>query len=508
MEKYKLWLLAVIVFLLQCVGGYGISFTGDKIVPVKGINLYGEIKDNEGNPVPNVVVSDGYSCTATNSKGIYQLVKNKNSQFVFYSTPSAYKIETKGSTDNNPCFYVRIEGKSNEVTRQDFKLTKLANPENNFTLVCIGDPQCRDSVQAGRFKNETVKDMNQFVRTVSGPCYGVALGDIVWNTPGMIPAMNQLIGSINMPVFVAIGNHDKSRNLQSKSIPRSPDDFRKEFGPTDYSFNRGSVHFICLDNIIFSNSEDFVAGITDEQLNWVKNDLSYVSKDKMIIVYYHIPVYNAKNKNEKTLLSLLKDYKEVHLMAGHTHYTRNYIYPSLPNTYEHIHGTACGAWWNSTICSDGTPNGYAVYEIKGNQIKNWYYKSVNYDKSFQIRLYHGDASFGGKYGTFSFGLGKGAIVANVWNADKKWKIEVFEGGVKTGEMIRMPDKSNDAWTAGYHVGVLHKKMKSFSNKCFHLYSYILKNPDASVIEVRATDEFGNVYTQNSFTSDFSSAISY
>ncbi|MDP4273438.1 MAG: calcineurin-like phosphoesterase family protein [Bacteroidota bacterium] len=508
MKRHQLWLLAVIIFLLQCIGGYGISFTGDEVVPDKGINLYGEIKDNEGNPVPNVVVSDGYTCTATNSKGLYQLVKNKNSQFVFYSTPSAYKIETKGSNDNNPCFYARIDGKSNQLIRHDFVLNKLSNSENNFTLVCIGDPQCANSVQTARFKNETVKDLNHLISTVSAPCYGIALGDVVWNTPEVLPAMNKLIGSIHIPVFVTVGNHDKSRNPQSKLLPRSSDDFKSVFGPTDYSFNRGSVHFISLDNIMYSNSEDYKGGITDEQLKWVKNDLSYVSKDKMVIVYYHIPVSNAKDNNEEILRNLLKDYKEVHLMAGHTHTNKNYIFTSAHNMYEHIHGTACGAFWHSTMCCDGTPNGYEVYEIDGNRMKNWYFKAVNYDKGFQIRLYHGDASFGGQYGNFSFGLGKGSIVANVWNADRKWKIEVFEDGARTGKMKSMAGISYDAWAVGYHVGVLHRKMKSFGKKCSHLYTYTLKNPGASRIEVKATDEFGNVYTQNSFTSDFSSAISY
>lgn len=51
--------------------------------------------------------------------------------------------------------------------------------------------------------------------------------------------------------------------------------------------------------------------------------------------------------------------------------------------------------------------------------------------------------------------GDDQIVANIWNADKDWKIEVYENGTKTGEM--KPYESNatkrDAWASGYHCGV-------------------------------------------------------
>ena len=41
-------------------------------------------------------------------------------------------------------------------------------------------------------------------------------------------------------------------------------------------------------------------------------------------------------------------------MSLHTHYAENNTYDSH---YEHVHGAACGAWWHSTINTDGTPNG-------------------------------------------------------------------------------------------------------------------------------------------------------
>ncbi len=52
-----------------------------------------------------------------------------------------------------------------------------------------------------------------------------------------------------------------------------------------------------------------------------------------------------------------------HLISGHTHENEHVFEGGI---HEHIHGAVCGAWWSGPICYDGTPNGYGVYEIKGN----------------------------------------------------------------------------------------------------------------------------------------------
>ena len=137
--------------------------------------------------------------------------------------------------------------------------------------------------------------------------------------------MGVVVGSSSMPVFATTGNHDKAATTVA-SEPRTTDTYAKTFGPLNYSFNRGNVHFVCLDDIIFSNSSDYSGGFTASQVSWLKQDLSYVTKDKMIIVYYHIPLRNTSSisyRNE--ILSALQGYAEVHLMCGHTHYNENYI---------------------------------------------------------------------------------------------------------------------------------------------------------------------------------------
>ncbi len=475
----------------------------DVVDLVAGNNVYGKIMDTNNQPISGVVVSDGYSVVQTDAKGVYQFKKNQDAKFVFYSNPSGYEIKTESSAMKVPAFYKRLNI-NNNIFRADFTLKKLSKIETDFTLVCIGDPQVGSTDDVARFRNETLADLKQTLNAINKPAVGLALGDVVADKDNLLIPMKSLLGSTDMPIFVTIGNHDK---FPGTGAAKDGEMFSDNYGPLNYSFNMGDVHFICLDNVNFSNNSTYDFNLTSTQIEWVANDLSYVPKDKMVIVYYHMPIRGGNMNNKTQLFDLLKNYKEVHLMSGHTHYNQNYIHTSPVRIYEHVHAAACGAWWKSTINGDGTPNGYAVYDIKGSTITNWYYKAVNYDKKFQLRLHKGNDSFGGSFGNFTYGLSNTVLVANVWNADPDWKVEVYEDGVKTGDMVLSTIITKDAWSLGYHLGVLNRNPANYTTYSPHLYTFVLKNPTAG-IKVIATDRFGTVYEQDKITLDMLSAISY
>lgn len=464
--------------------------------PTDGNDLYGLLTDNDGKPVKGVTVSDGYSCVQTDSRGFYQMKRNANAHFVFYSTPSDCKARPTQ-------FYQRLTATTKQY---DFKLTKEI-ASDHFVLIAMGDPQVTNNTQLARFKDETMADLKQTLDGLSLPACGIALGDIVNDKPDMMATMRTMLSSTGMPFFSTIGNHDKVKQTDTTK-PRTTDNYERSFGPLNYSFNRGQVHFICLDNVVFSNADEYAAGISDEQIAWMKADLQYVPTSKMVVVYYHIPMRDSNVPGREAALALLKDYPNVKLMCGHTHYLQNYQVKTPIQTEERIHGTACGAWWHSVICTDGTPNGYAVYEIQGNKIVNQYYKPTHYDKSFQMRLFHGNASFGGQYGTYSYGLSSDYIVANVFNYDPQWHVSIYEDGKYSGEMTSaLSYFKQDAWAVGLHLGVFNRDEKNYGVTCYHDFVYKLKNPKAKV-KVEAVDEYGNTYTQETFTTSLAEAESY
>lgn len=476
----------------------------EDIQPAPGMDLYGLIKDEAGNPVKDVVVSDGFSCTLTGSDGVYQLKRSTEAGFVFYSTPAGYEINTASASVKMASFYAAL---SAAKKRYDFSLKKLPAVETDFTLLCIGDPQVTNATEVDRFRTETMADIKAFSESSAKPCYGLAMGDMAGDKPAFFEQMKSLIGSAKMPVFTTIGNHDKVP-ASTAGEPRTTSAFTNVYGPLNYSFNRGDVHFVCLDNVIYTNSSDYAGGFSTSQIDWLKKDLSYVPKNKMVIVYYHIPVRNSSSVSNRTqLLNALQGYAEIHLMCGHTHYTENVSISNPVSAYEHIHAAACGSWWRSTLNGDGTPNGYAVYEINGNRITNGYYKPTRLAKEFQIRLHKGNVVFGGDYGYFTFNQADNTIVANIWNADSNWKVEAWENGVKVAVLSPLPVSLKDAWTLGYHIGVLNRNPDNYSPACKHLYLHTMQNP-AAALEIRATDPFGNVYKQSQITADFTTATSY
>jgi hypothetical protein len=473
------------------------------ITPDPGMDLYGLIADTNGKPIKGVIVSDGFQCVATDERGVYQMKKDSRATLVYYSTPAEYAVKTANAALNAATFFskITIAGK-----RYDFTLVKLPEVETDFTLICVGDPQVASNADVARFKLETMNDLKSFTTATNKPCYGLILGDVTGDHSELNEQMRILMGSSAMTYFVTPGNHDKTGG--SATTPRGTQSYCDVFGPTDYSFNRGNVHFVCLDNIIYTNNTNYSAGFTDSQVEWLRQDLSHVSKNKMIILFYHIPIRNtASVANRTAILNLLKDYHDVHLMCGHTHYNEYSMITNPARIYEHIHGAACGSWWKSNINGDGTPNGYAVYDIHGTEFTNWYYKPTNYGKEFQIRLHRGNTQFGGSYGTYSYNQGNN-IVANVWNADPEWKLEAYEDGVKAGELVQLASTNKDAFALGYHLGVLNRNPVNYSPPNHHAYLHTLKNAAAQVIEIRATDRFGTVYKQSELNNNLTTAHQY
>ena len=149
---------------------------GGEIVPDGG-DTYGYVTDANGNPVPGVVVSDGFTCTQTDAEGQYVLTRNAESGFVFYSLPSGYKVNMH-KTYKLPKFFTKLKP---ETARYDFTLTALDAPETRFDLICIGDPQINEAAHAVRFKREAAKDIREYSAAADIPCYAIHLGDLVNN---------------------------------------------------------------------------------------------------------------------------------------------------------------------------------------------------------------------------------------------------------------------------------------------------------------------------------------
>lgn len=504
------------IFLLAYLGlAWPVSAQNPKV------EVRGAIRSTTGEPVKGVAVSDGYTVVVTDVNGEYCFNRALEAEYVFCSLPAEYAVPLRQGA---PCFFKKLS----DGGRYDFVLRPLKKgAERNFTLFCIADPQCYTIHHVNRFRTETVPDVKASAAKQKYPCYGVSLGDIAYtekkhNATYVLPLMKNEMAkeNIGMPVFQTIGNHDNEYQPmalnEGNPTPtiRYQRTFEAVFGPIDYSWNRGDAHIVTMNNVMYHTLETsgkYHGDFSDAQVEWLRQDLALVPKDKLLIFCVHIPLAGIlDNANVQRVLALLGEFENCHIMSGHTHYNRNFRHAN--GIYEHIHGAASGGWWWSRNNGDGTPNGYAIYDIRGNKIVDWRYKSVGFDIKHQMRLYRGDAEFGGKYERLKLPFGNNVLLANVWNADKDWRIEVYEDGVLSGEMTLMEpspyrgdeypslSSSKDWWAIGYHVGVVgrgHFKgstRKNYCAPCYHMYTYTLKNPSAKV-RVVAIDSHGRKYTE-------------
>ena len=292
-----------------------------EIKPDEGITLYGLVSDSEGNPLEGVVVSDGYSVVATDAKGVYQIVRSANAKYVFISAPSGYEIPTQANYGSYQGTYQAansLTGSSTKPYRADFTLTKLSQSDTRFLLFGLGDPQPDNDEHIKRFRTETVPDVKKIKADYTIPTVGIALGDILGKGDAQtFTSMKRALGETGVPFFTTIGNHDKS------SVDYTGDTYRDVLGPRWYSFNRGEVHFVAMDNCLFSG-QDYTGGFTDEQVAWLEKDLSFVPTSKMIVLYYHIPLRDTNYRNRQKVLDLISKYQTPTLMCAHTHYFQPY----------------------------------------------------------------------------------------------------------------------------------------------------------------------------------------
>jgi hypothetical protein len=269
--------------------------------------------------------------------------------------------------------------------------------------------------------------------------------------------------------------------------------FKSHFGPTYYSFNRGEIHYIVLDDVFFiGKSKSYIGYISETQYSWLEQDLALIKPGSTVVVSVHIPVNTGTKKrekmkdepiggvvaNRKELYRLLQPFK-AHIMSGHTHFNEKVI--EGDNIIEHVHGTLCGAWWTGPICKDGTPNGYGVYEVNGSEIK-WYHKAVGYSKDYQMRIYP-KGSLKDKPEHF---------VVNVWNWDPQWKVEWFEDGRFVGAMER--EVAYDPLSIELHLGEEKPSKRSWVDPELTDHLFFGKpSADAKIIVVQVTDRFNNIY---------------
>ena len=501
----------------------------------------------DGRGVKGVPVSDGYEVVVTDQNGYYQLQSAKRNGYVFYTLPRGYEPETADGFQ--PRFWARLESPNISTEEvHDFQLKRVKN--DKYSIIIGADTHLADRADdLKQFEEGFIPCLEkERVMGDNRPIYSMLLGDLAWDVYWTqnrfgLPEFMETLKRMNYDVMLwpVIGNHDNDPSVppsqETDFLSSAP--WRRIMCPNYYSFNLGRIHYIVLDDIYYKNEDtgekyaEGVAGsrnyegmITEEQFRWLAKDLALVKDKKApLIIAMHIPATRLNGQDFSTqtdklahgsslrLFDALKDFKQVHVVSGHTHYNYNTHPQEYPNVMEHNIAAVCAVWWNSGKasgmhnCKDGSPGGYSLWQVKGRNV-SWQYHSMEENGEAQMRLYDMNTvrnfystdadmqAFLKKYpDRMDYGKTPDNIIqANIFAYDIDWKVEAWEGD--TPLKVERVVAEDPYHTLAYDLAAFRKHGSagngSMSNRTLHMFRAVTTTANEPVT-FRVTDSFGRVY---------------
>ncbi len=495
-----------------------------------------------------VAVSDGDTVVVTDDQGNYAFDSKKRNGYVFCSIPRG--CEATLTDGFQPQFWQAFKYPNSTGVTERINFTLKEAENDAYTLIVASDAHLANrNGDLNQFKTGFVERVREEKKAAQGRIYSLILGDLTWDAYwysrkfGLQEFLNACKSS-NYPIalFPVIGNHDNDAAVPAGEecdfLSSAP--WRKMIGPTYYSFNLGRVHFVVLDDVYYKNEDtgetynEGIVGsrnneprITDEQMNWLRQDIALANPEKPLVIALHRPLWRVRFNNSfetyaglegnqsMEIGELVKNFRQVHVVSGHTHYNVNAHPLQYPNIWEHTVASICATqWWtgkltNHHICKDGSPGGYYVWSIDGDQMK-WQYHSIEKNGNLQMRLYdmntvkyffthdnvalkmHAAYPSRTQYADFE----DNSVLINVFAYDNDWKVEAFEG-TKSRPVTRIVNE-DPFHTIAYDVARFAEAgtytSEFITGKTTHLFSFSTTS-SISPVTVRVTDSFGNVYVQ-------------
>jgi len=472
-------------------------------------------RDGSDPGIPNVCVSNGRDVVKTDSSGRWRLPVEGDC-VLFVIKPSGWKVPV--GARSLPRFYHVHRPEGSLDTKFDGLLPTGALPSSldfaltperegrRFKMVLFGDPQPRNQTEIDYMTHDVIEQV-ALDAARSGAAFGLSLGDEMFDDLSLYDSLNGVIGTVGIPWYNTVGNHDL--NYDSPDNAKSTETFTRVFGPTYYAFNYGPVHFVVLNDVVWHGAKvgGYHGELTQEQLEFVKNDLAHVPKDRLLVVAMHIPLPEVRNRRE--LYRLIEDRSHTLSLSAHTHVQQHVFIAKEDGwngrePHHHLnHATVCGSWWEGALdergiphatMSDGGPNGYSIVEFDDKSYKVTF-KPASRPEGEQMAVWIPDR-------VAASDLTSTEVVVNVFAGSSRSKVELKAGDGPWREMENFKGKCpfflklKEAEAAPKPPNGL--KLPGASETT-HLWRVRLPSglaKGAHRIEVRTTDMFGQTYTDS------------
>jgi 3',5'-cyclic AMP phosphodiesterase CpdA len=436
----KVYILLVLTSLFSAVAISQTNVTG---------YIYHDLNENQKfdrkeKGIPGVAVSNGKEVVKTDAKGKYTLPIG-NDNIVFVIKPEGY-ISPLNQYNIPQFFYIHkpegspdLEFEGTEPTgplpkELNFGLYPHDEPEE-FRILAFGDPQPYTEREVEYFHRAVASDL----KDVENIEFGISLGDLVGDDLDLFEPYKEAITEVGIPWYNVLGNHDINFDVDHDSL--SDETYEAGFGPPNFAFNYGKVHFIILDDVLYPDPRDgesYWGGLREDQFAFIENDLKFVPKDHLIVLALHIPFIGNQTFNDEhreRLFGLLEDFPHTFSISGHTHIQNQFFFggeEGWKQEGEHHHfnvGTTSGDWYSGKLnedripistMRDGTPKGYAFINFDGN------------DYSFDYRAFDRDADYA--MAVFAPKL----VVQNTW-ANAQIMVNFFIGSERDSLVYKIDD---------------------------------------------------------------------
>ncbi len=391
--------------------------------------------DGDDEPLAAIRVSNGREIVLTNDKGRYELPIEIDGT-IFVIKPRGYR--TLLSEDQLPRFYYTHKPQGSPDQRFagvaptgplpesiDFPLYLQDEPEQ-FKAILFGDPQPRNLKEVDFVAHDVVQEL-----IGTDASFGVTLGDIAFDDLDVFEPQARVVAALGIPWYNVIGNHDL--NFDAKNDRESDETFQRVFGPSYYAFDHGPVHFLVLDDVEWLVDENgsgrYQGGLGRRQMEFIRQDLSMIPPDQLVVLLMHIPLDGVRDRLE--LFRLIEQRPFCMSVSAHTHHHEHRYMTHDdgwlgPKPHHHVvNVTVSGSWWSGardergiphTTMADGAPNGYSIISFDGHNYR-LRFKAAGRPADYQMQIHAPNAVQKSSESAVE-------VTANIFNGSKDTKVQL------------------------------------------------------------------------------------
>lgn len=265
---------------------------------------------------------------------------------------------------------------------------------NSFCFIFATDIHVQHERNAAKGFSQAIDSINNLQ-----PAFVITGGDLVFDVLGqkyeradsLYNLYLEMLQQFQMPVYNTIGNHEiygiyKKSGADSLHPEYGEKMFEKRLGKSYYSFEHGGWKFMILNSIEDTKKNKYIGLIDDNQIEWIKDELSKTDSSMPIAVSTHIPFITAFMQkysgstaandsglvvvNSKEVLDLFKGYNLKLVLQGHLHIVEDIF---IDGIHFITSGAVSAKWWTGP--NMGFEEGFMFFNVNG---EDFTWKYVDY----------------------------------------------------------------------------------------------------------------------------------